>query len=88
MADPVFDPTDPTWLAHRYDRASDRILYRHVPRAMHGEGPFLTDELVGGSAPAHRVAQRCGRGGACTGSAGPFSVPLGLLRIDRTCPRD
>ncbi len=47
MADPVFDPSDPAWLAHRYDLASDRILYRHVPRAMHGDGPFLTDELVG-----------------------------------------
>ncbi|AVA15176.1 hypothetical protein MNQ96_00975 [Sphingopyxis granuli] len=42
-----FDPADPAWLAHRYDRAGDAVRYRHVPRARHGEGPFLTDELVG-----------------------------------------
>lgn len=47
MAIPAFDPLDPAWLAHRYDRASDRVLYRHVPRALHREGPFLTDELIG-----------------------------------------
>jgi hypothetical protein len=42
-----FDPADPVWLAHRHDRASDRIMYHHVPRAMHRAGPFLTDALVG-----------------------------------------
>ncbi|WP_085808987.1 hypothetical protein [Sphingomonas sp. TZW2008] len=44
---PAFDPADPAWLAHRYDAASDRIMYRHVPRTMHRSGPFLTDELIG-----------------------------------------
>src|SRR3546814_172325 len=44
---PVFDPADPAWLAHRYDAAGDRLLFRHVPRAMHRDGPFLTDELIG-----------------------------------------
>src|SRR3546814_16873476 len=43
---PVFDPADPAWLAHRYDAAGDRLLFRHVPRAMHPDGPFLTDELI------------------------------------------
>ncbi|WBH15400.1 hypothetical protein [Sphingomonas radiodurans] len=43
----AFDPADPTWLAHRYDPADDRVMYRHLPRAMHRDGPFLTDELVG-----------------------------------------
>src|SRR3546814_12876856 len=44
---PVFDPADPAWLAHRYDAAGDRLIFRHVPRAMHRDGPFLTDELIG-----------------------------------------
>lgn len=44
---PAFDPGDPAWLAHRYDRNSDRFTYRYVPREMHGAGPFLTDELIG-----------------------------------------
>src|SRR3546814_10757712 len=44
---PVFDPADPAWLAHRYDAAGDRLLFRHVPRAMHRDGPFLTDALIG-----------------------------------------
>lgn len=44
---PSFDPSEAAWLAHRYDSASDRIMYRHVPREMHAAGPFLTDELVG-----------------------------------------
>lgn len=43
----AFDPADPVWLAHRHDLTTDRLMYRHVPRAMHREGPFLTDELVG-----------------------------------------
>jgi hypothetical protein len=47
MSSASFDPADPIWLAHRYDRSSDRILYRHVPRSLHASGPFLTDELIG-----------------------------------------
>lgn len=46
-AAPSFDIANPEWLAHRYDRASDRILFHHVPRAIHRDGPFLTDELIG-----------------------------------------
>ena len=52
-----FDLSDPTWLAHRYDRASDRFLFRHVPRSMHADGPFLTDELIGRQAE-HWVERR------------------------------
>lgn len=55
----AFDPTDPAWLAHRHDLANDRLLYRHVPRAMHRAGPFLTDELVG-----ERPQAMCGRSDA------------------------
>ncbi|QJQ33614.1 hypothetical protein GV829_06560 [Sphingomonas lacunae] len=44
---PSFDLADSTWLAHRYDRSSDRFLFRHVPQQLHSQGPFLTDELVG-----------------------------------------
>jgi hypothetical protein len=47
MAKPVFDPADPAWLAHRLDLRGDRVMFRHVPRAMHSAGPFLTDELIG-----------------------------------------
>ena len=43
-----FDPANAAWLAHRYDVASDRVMYRNVPRAMHRDGPFLTDQLVSG----------------------------------------
>ena len=51
---PPFDPADPTWLAHRYDRPRETLWFRHVPRAMHAAGPFLTDDLIG-DAPEHRL---------------------------------
>lgn len=44
---PPFELSNPEWLAHRYDRTSERFLFRHVPAAMHSQGPFLTDELIG-----------------------------------------
>ena len=44
---PQFNAADPAWLAHRYDRPQNMLWYRHVPRAMHADGPFLTDALVG-----------------------------------------
>lgn len=43
----TFDPADPSWLAHRYEPVRDELLYHHVPRQRHRDGPFLTDELVG-----------------------------------------
>lgn len=38
---------DAEWLAHRYDRMSDAIQFRHLPRLRHLDGPFLTDEYIG-----------------------------------------
>lgn len=67
---PVFDPADPAWLAHRYDAAGDRLLFRHVPRAMHRDGPFLTDELIG-DRPQVIVARAEGIAAART-HAGPI----------------
>lgn len=46
-----FDVANPEWLAHRYDRGRDEFWFRHVPRARHMDGPFLTDDLLG-DAPA------------------------------------
>ena len=40
---------DPTWLAHRYDAEQDAVHFRQVPRAMHADAPFLTDEYLGGA---------------------------------------
>lgn len=37
---------DAQWLAHRYDPGHDAIHMVQVPRARHGEVPFLTDEYV------------------------------------------
>ncbi len=38
---------DPEWLPHRYDAEGNTVHFRHVPRARHGEGAFLTDEYLG-----------------------------------------
>lgn len=38
------------WLAHRYDAAGDIVQFRHVERARHADGPFLTDEYLGEAA--------------------------------------
>ncbi|PZQ24262.1 MAG: hypothetical protein DI569_02425 [Sphingopyxis macrogoltabida] len=55
----IFDPSDPAWLAHRYDAATDRLVYRHVPRDRYADGPFLTDELIG-SQPESLLARSDG----------------------------
>jgi hypothetical protein len=47
IAAPAFDPFDPRWIAHRYERVRDEVHYRYVPRSEHGDFPFLTDEYVG-----------------------------------------
>lgn len=67
---PPFDPADPAWLAHRYDAPSDRLLFRHVPRAMHGEGAFLTDELIGEQPQV--IAGRAESVAAARKTAGPI----------------
>ncbi len=56
---PSFDPADPAWLAHRYDLVGDRVRYRHVPRSLHREGPFLIDELIGNQ-PQHVLERASG----------------------------
>lgn len=38
---------DAQWLAHRYDPGHDAVHLRLVPRALHGDIPFLTDEHLG-----------------------------------------
>lgn len=35
------------WVAHRYAMADDSIHFRHVPREVHGDFPFLIDESIG-----------------------------------------
>lgn len=37
---------DPSWLAHRYDPASDSIRFIHAPRAVHRAATFLIDEYL------------------------------------------
>lgn len=69
MTAPItFDPADPAWLAHRYDTVRDRLLYHHVPRPMHRDGPFLTDELVGAQ-PRAVLARSEGLAAAQTNAA-------------------
>lgn len=68
MTSPVpFNPADPTWLAHRYDAATDRLMYRSVPRALHREGAFLTDALIG-DRPPHVLAREAGVAAARAGA--------------------
>lgn len=39
--------TDAQWIAHRYDRVSDRIMLRWTPREAHRQAAFLTDDALG-----------------------------------------
>ncbi|OWK29097.1 hypothetical protein [Sphingomonas mucosissima] len=64
----TFDPADPQWLAHRYEPGRDQLLYRFVPRAMHQDGPFLTDELVG-EQPSQVLDREAGIAAAATHGA-------------------
>lgn len=66
----TFDAADPQWLAHRYEAQRDQVLFRFVPRAMHADGPFLTDELVGAQ-PSH-VADRAAGVAAARAHAAPL----------------
>lgn len=45
------------WLAHRYDPGHDAFHFRFVPRARHGELPFLTDAHLGEVDPVVLTAQ-------------------------------
>lgn len=53
-AAPKFDIADPAWLAHRYARDGDQIIFRYLPRAEHATIPFLTDEYLK-DAPSHQM---------------------------------
>lgn len=55
-ANPHFDIADPAWLAHRYARGGDQIVFRYLPRAEHAAIPFLTDEYLK-DAPTHHMAR-------------------------------
>lgn len=46
-ATPAFTLGEPSWLAHRMDRAADAVRFHHVSRGQHGQIPFLTEEYVG-----------------------------------------
>ena len=48
-----FEWTDPEWLAHRHVEGHDRVRFVRVPRARHGQIPFLTDERLGPGLPQH-----------------------------------
>ncbi len=37
---------DAAWLPHRYDADRDAVHFRHVPRAVHRQATFLTDEYL------------------------------------------
>ncbi|MBX7496700.1 hypothetical protein K3172_12615 [Qipengyuania sp. 6B39] len=41
--------TDPAWLPHRYDEASDSFRFVHVPRGAHRSATFLTDDYLTGT---------------------------------------
>jgi hypothetical protein len=64
----IFDPADPVWLAHRYEPVRDQLLYRAVQRAIHRDGAFLTDELVG-DRPQHVLGRLDGVAAARTNPA-------------------
>ncbi|MCC7395205.1 MAG: hypothetical protein IT553_10195 [Sphingomonadaceae bacterium] len=55
-ANPKFDIEDPAWLAHRYARVGDQIVFRYLPRGGHAAIPFLTDEYLA-DAPTHHMAR-------------------------------
>ena len=39
-------PTDPEWLAHRYDASHDAVHFVQAPRGLRRATPFLTDEYL------------------------------------------
>jgi hypothetical protein len=73
MADapPPFAAHDARWLAHRYDRGSDEIVFRLTDRAAHAGAAFLTDEALGDPAvPFVRQDRRAAI--AAAGTAAPL----------------
>ena len=76
---PAFDPSDPRWIAHRYERVRDDVHYRYVPRGEHGGFPFLTDEYVG-----DHEATTLGREASVQATAGG-QAPLRLIFHSAFC---
>jgi hypothetical protein len=46
---------DAEWLAHRFDPANDAIQFLRVPRSLHGEVTFLTDDYLPAGLPMQVV---------------------------------
>ncbi|MCA1661561.1 MAG: hypothetical protein LC648_05160 [Novosphingobium sp.] len=69
---------DAEWLAHRYVESEDRVRFVRVPRARHGEVPFLTDDCLGETGPAYELPAT-----ACLEEAQPG--PLHLLFHSAFC---
>lgn len=57
------------WVAHRYALADDTVHFRQVPRAIHGDFPFLIDDSIGTQPAA--VMPRA-EAIACAGTAAPL----------------
>jgi hypothetical protein len=60
--------SDPLWLPHRYDPASDAVHFRRTLRSEHGKATFLTDEYLGEAKPtivprAKALSQLAGQAG-------------------------
>lgn len=54
---PQFSLSDAAWILHRYDLSSDRFAFAHVPRELHGQFPFLTDEYIV-QQPRHIISRK------------------------------
>jgi len=55
MGPTPFSLASAEWLAHRYVESADRVRFAWVPRARHGEVPFLTDACLGELGPGHEL---------------------------------
>jgi hypothetical protein len=77
---PPFAADDARWLAHRYDRPGDQILFRLTERPAHTEAAFLTDDALGEPAlPNVRQDRK-----SAVAAAGP-AAPLHFLFHSAFC---
>jgi hypothetical protein len=67
---PAFAIEDARWLAHRYDRASNEVLFRLTERSAHADAAFLTDEYLG--EPAAPIVQQNREAAAGAAQAAPL----------------
>ncbi len=49
---------DASWLAHRYDAVGDRVHFVQVPRELHRDATFLTDEFLPAAGQPSVVSRR------------------------------